>query len=89
MEYQYNSSITLVEGNKMQLKTFLEVQNIPCYLFAIKIGVGPSTVQSWLNGRKIPRSKNIKKIFEATKGAVCLQDWNDLRKKEGNLIEKE
>jgi DNA-binding transcriptional regulator YdaS (Cro superfamily) len=63
----------------MQLKDFLEVQNVPLYEFAVKIGVSPDTVYSWCQGRKFPRHKNIHKIFEATKGAVSLHDWNDLR----------
>lgn len=65
----------------MQLEKYLEIKNIPWYKFAVKVGVSPTSVYDWINGKKFPRPKNIIKIFDATKGAVNIQDWNDLRKK--------
>ena len=73
----------------MNLKKYLEDKKIPWYEFAVKVGVSPNSVGDWINGRKFPRPKNIMKIFKATKGEVNLQDWNNLREKERNLIEKE
>lgn len=59
----------------MRLSVYLKKKKIAPEDFARAIGAHPSTVYRFLHGLSFPKSGNIRKIFEATEGAVKANDF--------------
>ncbi len=65
----------------MKLKDYLNVHNLTYQAFALMLKVDPSTVHNWVTGKKKPREKKARQIFERTKGAVSFEDLGLVEKK--------
>lgn len=60
----------------MKLGDFLKENGMTKIFFAKKIGVNPTHLSRWINGKTVPRIDYILKIEEATKGEVKAKDWS-------------
>lgn len=61
----------------MQLKTWLDTNQITPRSFALSLGVNPASVSLILNGKRDPSYALLRAIHKATKGDVGLLDWPD------------
>lgn len=59
----------------MDLKSYLDTENIPVASFAEMIGVKRQTVYSYLSGKKFPSKKTMPKIKEATSEKVTADSF--------------
>ena len=59
----------------MKLDDYLAENGIPRVRFTEKIGVGPACVTALCNGRFWPRREIMRRIVEATEGAVGPSDF--------------
>ena len=62
----------------MQLGPFLESQNLSQTEFAGQVGATAEAVRLWVKGDRIPASKFMAAIREATSGTVQPNDFYDL-----------
>ena len=61
----------------MTLTEYLTEQNMTCAAFAEKIGVTTTAAWRYAHGERIPRPAIMRRIAEATGGAVTAQDFYD------------
>ena len=59
----------------MDLRTFLFENALSSEGFAQKIGISVGAVNHYLNGRRIPAAKVMRKITQVTNGAVTPNDF--------------
>ena len=59
----------------MQLKDYLEKEDISTPKFAKKLGMKLTTINSYRYNVSIPNKENMQKIFKATKGKVTANDF--------------
>lgn len=62
----------------MKIREFLKKHRIEQADFAGQIGISPQAVSCFCLGKRIPRSDVMRKIFDATNGAVTPNDFFDL-----------
>lgn len=61
------------------LDRYLGEENLSCAQFAEKVGnVSISGVIKWLRGERLPRPRQMQRIFEITQGRVTADDFYDL-----------
>lgn len=58
-----------------KLAAWLEREGIKMYVFAARVGVGPSTITRLLNGDRKPGLELAGRIFAETGGDVTQNDW--------------
>jgi len=58
----------------MRLSEYLAKKDMNPEQFAAKVGVHPTTIYRLLSGATIPKRQNLRKIIEATEGAVDVSD---------------
>lgn len=58
-----------------KLAAWLEREGIKMYVFAARVGVGPSTITRLLNGDRRPGLDLAGRIFAETGGDVTHNDW--------------
>lgn len=61
----------------MQLRTYLAMHNIPPAAFAGTLNVSVQTLYRYLSSDRFPTPENLKRIREATGGAVTADDFVD------------
>lgn len=59
----------------MELHEWLNANHISTEEFADRIGVSAGGVRKWRYGERLPRPKAMKRIAEATDGAVTANDF--------------
>ena len=59
----------------MKLNSYISMTGTPVAEFAEAIGRAPQTVWRWLNGSRVPSHADMRRIHEATDGAVTPNDW--------------
>jgi transcriptional regulator with XRE-family HTH domain len=59
----------------MRLDRYLKRQKISPEVFAEMIGVHPTTIYRFIQGLSFPKSANLRRIAEATKGKVSANDF--------------
>ena len=59
----------------MELKKYLDTNNIKYEDAAQQIGVDQSTITHWTNGRSIPRREVMRRIHNWSGGAVTANDF--------------
>nr|DAU21534.1 MAG TPA: Helix-turn-helix XRE-family like protein [Caudoviricetes sp.] len=59
----------------MDLRSFLFKNALSSEVFAQKIGISVGAVNHYINGRRIPAAKVMRKIAEVTRGAVTPNDF--------------
>jgi transcriptional regulator with XRE-family HTH domain len=62
----------------MKLRAHLTQTGTSVAEFSRKIGVSKMAVQHWVSGNRIPRPEIMKRITEATNGAVQPNDFFDM-----------
>lgn len=62
----------------MRLQTYLKLRELTDAQFAAMVGRDRSTVTKWRNGKIWPDGAAMRRIFEATAGAVTPNDFMDL-----------
>ena len=66
----------------MDLKTYISEQGCSLHTFGQQVGVTQSAVSRWLCGNRSPSPAMMRKIMEATNGAVTPNDFFELPTKE-------
>lgn len=66
---------TMVKGRTMKLKEYLEMTKLTPFQFAMYNQLTPSTIYLYIAGTSTPRKMTKKRIKQATKGQVGLDDW--------------
>lgn len=61
----------------MQLKTYLTQRSQTPQAFAAEIGVTVQALYRYLSGERFPTPENLRRIREATDGAVTADDFVD------------
>lgn len=61
----------------MRLKTYLHLNKLSVAAFAERIGMSPSVVCRYSNGRIIPRPGVMQRIYDVTGGQVTFADFYD------------
>ena len=61
----------------MRLRQYFTANNLDIASFAKSIGVSPEAVRLWLAGKRVPRRRLLKRIVEATDGAVQANDFHE------------
>jgi transcriptional regulator with XRE-family HTH domain len=61
----------------MQLRRYLDDQDIPVALFAQRIGVSVQALYRYLHGYRLPQRKVMDRIIRATHGKVTPNDFFD------------
>lgn len=59
----------------MTLDAFMRATGISAEEFAAKVQASPGAVRKWRSGERIPRVVHLRKIREATDGAVTAEDF--------------
>jgi len=59
----------------MLLQEYLKEKNLTQCQAAEALGVGQGLISSWINGERLPRPENMKKIKEWTEDAVQPNDF--------------
>lgn len=59
----------------MKLDEYLSARGLTCEAFAEKIGVTGTSVWRYAHGERLPRPATMRRIVEATDGAVTAQDF--------------
>lgn len=67
----------MVKTQIMQLLTYLKHQKISPAVFALAVGVSPTTVYRWLAGQRFP-SRHLTQIKKVTRGHVTANDFVDI-----------
>ena len=74
--------VALQKGNNMKLKEWIKEEGLSCSEAARRFGImniNPATnVWSYCNGQRIPRPKEMIKIYKATNKKVQPNDFYDL-----------
>jgi len=63
----------------MKLETWLARQGLSHTQFAKQLGTSQRLVSYWISGRHTPRLIAVARIEKATKGAVTMRDFVDVR----------
>lgn len=61
----------------MQLKSYLATEGRTPAMFAAEVGVTVQTLYRYLSGERFPTPENLRRIREATGGAVTADDFVD------------
>jgi DNA-binding transcriptional regulator YiaG len=59
----------------MRLQDYIDGEGLTAEKFGNEIDHSVHTVNKWLRGERVPRPKQMQKIFEATKGRVTANDF--------------
>ena len=62
----------------MQIATYLRDRKLTLAAFASQIGVHPRAVHRYVHGRRTPEREIMRRIVDATNGAVTPNDFFDL-----------
>lgn len=65
----------MVNSLTMNLRSYLDGQNIIPARFAETIDVTPTALQRYLDGKRVPRSEILERIAKATGGCVQPNDF--------------
>ena len=62
----------------MELKEFLQTEDVAVPAFAEEMGVRPWTIYRYIRKERKPTEEQMAKIYKLTNGKVAPNDWFDL-----------
>lgn len=62
-------------GLRMKIGTFIKSREMSHEAFGKIVGVTQATINRYVRGERFPSPEMIRKIHEATEGAVSVADW--------------